>query len=178
MMNKKVPAFLYYFLNNASLTKRFFVALLCETCNATLVEKIQDCNWDKDIQTITIPHEKKQDHNAEDIKTANWFEKAFDLKGLGKAAKPATNKASKALFNLDSKNSAKTIHNCHLKPTFTLEVEDNNNEVMAHSAIPSPAMPPCKNSAKEATSDNNLSPTMAPPPQDEEVGEMRAACSR
>jgi hypothetical protein len=98
---------------------------------------------------------EKQDHNAKDLKTANWYKKAFGFKGLGKAAKPVTNKAPKALFNLDVKNSVKTIHNSHLKPTFTLEDEHDNSEVMAPAAILSPATPPHKNSAKEATSNND-----------------------
>ncbi len=106
------------------------------------------------------------------------YKKAFDLKGLGKATKPDTNKAPEALFNIDTKNSIKTIHNHHLKPTFTLEVDDHDSEVMAPAAIPSPATPPHKNSAKEATSNNDLLPTTAPPPQDKEVGETRVAGGR
>jgi hypothetical protein len=127
VMNKQVAAFLYYFLKDAALAKRFLMALLCETCNATLVAEVQECDWEKDTQTITTPHEKKQDHNTEDLKIAIWYKKAFDLKGLGKAAKSATNKAPKAFFNLDAKNSIKTIQNCHLQPAFTLEVEDSNS---------------------------------------------------
>ncbi len=159
MMNKQVAAFLFDFLKDAALPKRFLMALLCETCNAKLVAEIQDCNWDKDMHIITTPYKKSQDHDAEDLETANRYKKAFDLKGFGKAAKPTTNKFPRALFNLDTKNSIKTIHNCHLKPTFTLEVEDKDSEVMAPAAIPSPATPPCKNSAKEAMSNNELLPT-------------------
>ncbi len=175
MINKQVAAFLYYFLKDAAFPKRFLMALFCETCNATLVAEIQDWDWDKNMQTITAPCKKKQDHNAKDLKTANWYKKSFDLKGLGKAAKPATNKAPKALFDLDTKNSVKIIHNHHLQPAFTLKVEGNDSEVLAPAAIPSPAMLPRKNSAKEAMSNNDLLPTTAPPPQDEEVGEMHAA---
>jgi hypothetical protein len=42
MMNKKVAAFLYYFLCNASLPKKFLMELLRETCNATLVAEIHE----------------------------------------------------------------------------------------------------------------------------------------
>jgi hypothetical protein len=144
MINMQVTAFLYYFLKDAALPKRFLMALLHETCDATLVAEIQECNWEKDTQTITTPHKKNQDHNAKDLETANWYKKAFGLKGLGKAAKPASNKAPEALFNLDAKNSVKTIHNRHLKPTFTLEVKDDNSEVIAPAVILSPATPPRK----------------------------------
>ena len=78
MMNKQVAAFLYYFLKDAALPKRFLMALLHETCHAMLVAEIQDCNWDKDMQTIPTTREKKQDHNAKDLKIVNWYKKAFD----------------------------------------------------------------------------------------------------
>jgi hypothetical protein len=56
MMNKQVAAFLFYFLKNADLSERFLMALLHETCHAMLVAEIQDCNWGKDMQTITTSH--------------------------------------------------------------------------------------------------------------------------
>jgi hypothetical protein len=61
----------------------------------------------------------------------------------------------------------------HLKPTFTLEEEADDSEVMASTAVPSLAMPPRENSAKETASNIDLF-TMVPPSQDEKVGEMRA----
>ncbi len=133
--------------------------------------EIDDCDWDKDTQTITTPCKKKQDHNLKELKTATWYKNAFDLKGLGKVAKPATNKAPEALFDLDAENSVKTIHNPHLQPTITLQVENNDSEVMAPAATASPAMPPRKNSAKDAMSNIDLS-IMVLPSQDKEVGEM------
>jgi hypothetical protein len=151
------------------------MVLLCETCNAMLMAEVQDCDWDKNTQTNTTLCKKNQDHNAEDLETENWYKKAFDLKGLSKAAKSATNKYPKAPFNLDAKNRVKTIHNRHLKPSFTLEVEDNNSEEMAPITIPSLGTPPCKNPTKEATSNNDLLPKTTLPPQDEEAGEMHAA---
>jgi hypothetical protein len=96
------------------------------------------------------------------------------MKGLGKAAKPATNKAPQALFDLAAKKSVKTIHNCHLQPTITLKDENEDSEVMAPAATASPATPPCKNSAKDATS-NIDSSIMVSPSQDKKVAEMQAA---
>jgi hypothetical protein len=84
------------------------------------------------------------------------------------------NKAPEVLFDLDSKNSVKTIHNCHLQPTITPQDENDDSEVMAPAATASPATPPHKNSAKDATNNIDLS-IMVPPSQDKEVGEMRAA---
>jgi hypothetical protein len=46
---------LFYFLNDAALPKMFRMALLRETCNATLLADIRDRNWDKDMQIITTP---------------------------------------------------------------------------------------------------------------------------
>ncbi len=135
--------------------------------------EINDCDWDKDTQIITTPREKKQDHDLEELETATWYKNAFDLKGLGKAAKPATNKAPEALFDLDAKNSVKTIHNCQYQPTITLQDENNDSEVMAPTATASLAMPPHKNSAKDAMSNIDLF-IMVPPSHDKEVGEMRA----
>ncbi len=60
MMNQ-VAAFLYYFLRDASLPKKFLMELLRETCDATLVAEIHDCDWNTETQTITTPHEKKED---------------------------------------------------------------------------------------------------------------------
>ncbi len=68
MMNKQIAAFLYYFLKNVAFPKRFLMVLLCETCNATLVAEIQDCNWDKYMQTITTSREKKHDHDTKTLR--------------------------------------------------------------------------------------------------------------
>ncbi len=127
MMNKQVAAFLYYFLRDASLPKKFLMELLRETCNATLVAKIHDCDWNMEMQTITTLHEKKEDQDIEDLEAAAWYKQAFDLKGLGKSAKPAGSKAPEALFDLDAKQSITTIHNRHLTPTFNLLEEDDNS---------------------------------------------------
>ncbi len=125
-------------------------------------------------QTLTTPHKKKEDQDIKNLKAAAWYKQAFDLRGLGKSKKPAATKAPKALFDLDAKQSAKTIHNCHLLPTFTLENEDDDSEGAAPAATPSPATLPRKKSDKEATSNENLS-TMASPPSEEVVGVMCAA---
>ncbi len=58
-MINKVPAFLYYFLKDVGLSKKFLRELLCETCNATLVAKIQDYDWVLNTKTITNLHKKK-----------------------------------------------------------------------------------------------------------------------
>ena len=152
MMNKQVAAFLYYFLKDASLPKKFLKELLCETCNATLVAEIQDCGWDSDTQTITTPRKKKQDQDTEDIETATWYKQAFDLRGLGKITKPAATKAPKVFFHLDAAISVKTIHNHHFKPTFTSRDDDDKSEGLPPAANPRLAMPSSKNLNKEATS--------------------------
>jgi hypothetical protein len=118
--------------------------LLCEICNTTLNAKIQDCNRDSDTQTITTPHKKKQDKDTKDNETETWYKQAFDLRGLGKITKPAVTKAPKVLFDLDAENSVKTIHSCHLKPTFTLGDDDNKSKRLAPAVNARPVMPPRK----------------------------------
>jgi hypothetical protein len=171
MMNKQVAAFLYYFLCDASLPKKFLMELLQETCNATLVAKIHDCNWNTKTQTITTPREKEEDQDIKDLEAAAWYKQAFDLRGLGKSMKPAVTRAPEALFDLDAKQSIKTIHNHHLTPTFNLLEEDDKSEGSAPTANPQPATPPRKNPNKEATRNENLS-SKTSPQQDEEVGVM------
>jgi len=85
---------------------------------------------------LTTPHEKKEDKGIDKLENAEWYKNAFDLQSLGKATKPNANKDPEALFDLDANNSAKKIHNRHLKPTFiTLEEdEDDTNEAAAPSA--------------------------------------------
>lgn len=175
MMNKQVAAFLFYFLREASLPEKFLMDLLTETCDPTLVGEISECEWDKNTQTITTPREKKEDKDIDDLEAATWYKQAFDLRGLGAAMKPATNKAPEDLFDLDAEQSIKTIHNRHLKPTFTLEDDDDDSEGSAPAANPRPATPPRKSTDKEATSKQKNSSNKASPPQDEDIGEMRAA---
>jgi hypothetical protein len=174
MMNKQVAAFLFYFLRDADLPEKFLMDLITETCDPTLVGEISECDWDKDTQLLTTPREKKEDKDIEDLEAASWYKQAFDLRGLGEAMKPAKNKAPEDLFDLDAEQSIKTIHNRHLTPTFTLEDDDDDSEGSAPAANPRPATPPRKSTDKEATSKKNSS-NKASPPQDEDIGAMRAA---
>jgi hypothetical protein len=101
-------------------------------------------------------------------------QKLFDLQSLGKTTKPTSNKDPEALFDLDANNSIKMIHNWHLKPTFTLEVDkDDKSEAAAPAATARSTTPPRKNPNMEATSIND-SVSEALPPQDEEVGDTGA----
>jgi hypothetical protein len=104
MMNKQVGAFLFYFLPTiAALPKKFVMDLLKATCDATLVAKIADCEWDPDTQTITTPHEKKENEDLEEMENATWWNNAFDLKKIGKKpAKCAADKKPEELIDLDA----------------------------------------------------------------------------
>ena len=90
----------------------------------------------RNTQTLTTPQEKKEDKGIDELENAEWYKNLFNLQSLGKATKLMANKDPEALFDLDANNSAKTIHNRHLKPTFvTLEEdEDDTNEAAAPSA--------------------------------------------
>jgi hypothetical protein len=88
--------------------------------------------------------------------------------------KPAANKAPEALFDLDAEQSVTTIHNRHLTPTFNLDNDDDDSEGLAPAANPRPATPPHRKLHTDAASDKS-SKDKASPPQDEEVGVLRAA---
>jgi hypothetical protein len=107
MMNKQVSAFLYYFLCDASLPKKFLMELLQETCNATLVAEIHDCDWNMKMQTITTLRKKEENQDIKDFEATAWYKQAFDLRGLGKSMTPAVTRAPEALFDLDAKQSVK-----------------------------------------------------------------------
>ena len=118
MMNKNVAAYLYYYLKNAALPERFLRNLLQETCDATLVAEIDDCNWEPSTGTLTTTQEKKEDEDLDELEGATWYKNAFDLQSLDKSIKSTTTRAPEELFDLDAAHSIKTIHNRHLKPTF------------------------------------------------------------
>ena len=174
MMNKQVAAFLFYFLKDASVLEKFLHDLLTATCDPTLVKEIPNCTWDSTTQTLTTPREKKEDDDIDDLEAVTWYKGAFDLRGLGKAVKPAANKAPEALFDLDAERSVNTIHNRHLTPTFNLDEEDDDSEGLAPAAIPRSATPPHNKLHTGAASDKSLK-DKASPSQDEDVRVLRAA---
>ena len=67
-------AFLFFFLMTiVDVPKKFVVDLLKATCDATLVAKIVDCEWDPDTQTITTPHKKMDYEDLEEMENATWW---------------------------------------------------------------------------------------------------------
>ncbi len=100
----------------------------------------------------------------------------FDLKEMGKkSAKHAADKKPEALFDLDTDAlSFATVHKHHLKPTFTLDKEDDKSEGQASAANPSLATLPGENSNKEATRNKRSSSAMASPPREEVIGDKHA----
>jgi hypothetical protein len=176
MMNKQVAAYLYYYLKDAAFPERFITNLLCATCDATLVVEIEECDWDPDTLTLTTPQEKLEDKDLDKLEGVAWYKNAFDLQSLDKSIKTTTSRAPEALFDLDATHSVKTIHNRHLKPSFILEVdEDDKSEAEASAADASSATPPRKITNKEAPRNTTALAATASPPQDEVVGETRAA---
>ena len=112
------------------------------------------------------------------MENATWWNKAFDLKEIGKKpAKRAANKKPEELFDLDADAlSFATVHNRHLQPTFNLDKEDGESEGTAPAADPSPATPPRKNPNKEATSTKEYpSATASTPSEEAVVGDACAA---
>ncbi len=180
MMNKQVAAFLFYYLTTiAALPRKFVKELLKATCDAMLVAEIEDCKWDPDTLTITTPHEKKEEEDIKELEKASLWNNALDLKEIGKKNdKRAANKKPEALFDLNADAlSFATVHNRHIKPTFNLDKdeEDNGSEGSPHAANPSPAMPPRINPNQEATRTKESPSATASPPSKEVVEDVRAA---
>jgi hypothetical protein len=170
MMNKQIAAYLYYYLKEAALPDQFVMDLLPETCDPTLVAEIKECEWDSDTRTLTTPQEKTEDKDLDKLESRAWYKNALDLQSLEKSIKTATSRAPEALFNLDAAQSVTTIHNRHQKPSFILEVDDDDDsEVPASAADTSKATPPRKNPNKEATRIMKALEARVSPPQEEVV---------
>ena len=177
MMNKQVAAFLYYFLVDASLPEDFIRSLLKKTRDPTLVQEINKCEWDSDTQSLTTEAEKKENEAIEDLESASWYKTVFDMQSLSiRTSKPVVDKAPEDLFDIDADaNSYATIHNRHLKPTYTVEEEDDESEAEASAAVARPATLPRKNPNKETTENNNSLTDKVDSPQNEEA--IEDACA-
>ncbi len=58
--------------------------LLKAPCDAPLVLEIDNCKWNSETLTITIPHEIKEEEYMEEPEKASWWNSAFDLKEISK----------------------------------------------------------------------------------------------
>ena len=55
MMNKQLPAYLKFYLDNLGTDKDFIKKLLTRSCCPALMNEIYSCQWDKETKVLTTP---------------------------------------------------------------------------------------------------------------------------
>ena len=110
-MNKQLPAYLTFYLNDLGMDKDFIRKLLTRACCPALIHEIYSCQWDKETNVLTTPGEEEKRENCADIESAAWYrdkvgEHMVDNEKKGKRQYAAP----EALYNLDGEQSVKTIH--------------------------------------------------------------------
>jgi hypothetical protein len=114
MMNKNLPAFLWYMLLEQGYPKQFIKDLLQRTCEASMLAEMYRCQWDETTRTLITAKEAKCEKEVKAFESASWFKDEFGL--LARAAGKEKNyTAPKALYNLAGAGSVKTIHDHHEK---------------------------------------------------------------
>ena len=58
MMNKQLPAYLKFYLDDLGVDKDFIRKLLTRACCPELIHEINSCRWDKETKVLTTPGEK------------------------------------------------------------------------------------------------------------------------
>jgi hypothetical protein len=115
MMNKNLPAFLWYMLTEQGLPDQFIKDLANASCEASMLAEVTKCTWDAESRTLTTEDEMNREEEAKTFEGASWFKDEFGL--LAKGSKQKKYAAPEALFNLDGGGSVKTIHDRHNKPS-------------------------------------------------------------
>jgi hypothetical protein len=104
-------------LLEANFPEKFVKKLIKESCEASLVAEISSCKWDGETRTLTTVANEKHEEGLKTFEGAAWFKDEFMY--LKKGSKPQPRPPPEKLFNLNSSNSVKTIHDCH--QTFILK---------------------------------------------------------
>ena len=110
MMNKQLPAYLTFYLDDLGMDKDFIRKLLTRACFPELMHEINSCEWDKETKVLTTSVEKEERENSADIESAAWYrdevgEHMVDNKKNSKRQYAA----AEALYNLDGDQSVKKI---------------------------------------------------------------------
>ena len=59
MINKKLPAYLKFYIEDQGLDKGFIRKLLTRACCPALLHKISSCEWDKATKVLTTPGDRE-----------------------------------------------------------------------------------------------------------------------
>jgi hypothetical protein len=121
MMNKNFPAYVGNVLRDQGFNETFLWNMFKATCFQMKLAECKSCTWDAETGMLTTQKEKEQNKTDLDLENAPWFKNTFE--GLDLKSGLAGNKQQapppKALFNLDSNRSVKTIHECHIAKATT-----------------------------------------------------------
>ncbi len=114
MMNKNLPAYVCFSLQDQGLPELFLLELLKQFFCQTLVAEINSCAWDLDSGVLTTQHKSIKNQHLEELEKTAWFKNAFkDLWLVSKDGPKRPTPLSETLFNLDEDCSVKTIHHWH-----------------------------------------------------------------
>ena len=72
MMNKQLPAYLKFYLDNPEMDKDFIRKILTRACCPELMHEIHSCQWNKETKVLTTPGENEERENCADIESAAW----------------------------------------------------------------------------------------------------------
>ncbi len=81
MMNKNLPAFLWYMLGEQGMPEDFIKDLLHKRCEASLVAEMYNCTWDEVTRTLTTKEEVERREEIKAFESAPWFRDKFDVLG-------------------------------------------------------------------------------------------------
>lgn len=115
MMNKNLPAYVGFALEDQDFPKEFVMELLKRSCDQSLLAEMTTCSWDGETGILTTQRETRENNKLEELEKAAWFKDAFADLNLSKANNPKKlAPPPEALFNLDEERSVQTIHNRNL----------------------------------------------------------------
>ena len=111
MMNKQLPAYLTFYLDNLGMDKDFIRKLLTIAFCPALMHKINSFRWDKETKVLTTSVEKEERENSADIESAAWYhDEVGEHMVDNKKKRKIQYAAAEALYDLDGDKSVKTIH--------------------------------------------------------------------
>ena len=72
-MNKQLPVYLTFYLDDLGMDKDFIRKLLTRACCPALMHEINSFQWDKDTKVLTTPGKKEERENSANIESAAWY---------------------------------------------------------------------------------------------------------
>ena len=132
-MNRHFPAFIYYYLLDKGMDKKFAVDLVNNSCCPTLTVEIPNCKWDGEQMLVTSKEEIEEEEIYSKLESANWFKDEIGL------SKDGMNKKKKyldptLLYDIDGDRSIKTLHernDKHHRGKYDKEGQEEEEDIMS-----------------------------------------------